>query len=292
MTAIIVFGGSGFIGSHVSDKLSDAGHNVTIFDNRPSSWLRSDQKIIIGDITDIDKVQDAIKNNEVVYNYAALSDINEAINDPVKTVDINIKGNLNILEACRVNNINHYIYASSVYVHSREGSFYRCSKQAAESYIEEYQKIYGIKYSILRFGSLYGPRSDESNAIYNIITNAIKTGKIEYVGSEDSLREYIHVEDAAAASVKALEEEFINSSVILTGQEPMRVLDLLKMIAEILGYEEKSVSLINKKQPGHYIRTPYAVSSKLGKKYIPSMHVDLGQGLMQMINQIKDSDQK
>lgn len=292
MTAIIVFGGSGFIGSHVSDKLSDAGHNVTIFDNRPSSWLRSDQKIIIGDITDIDKVQDAIKNNEVVYNYAALSDINEAINDPVKTVDINIKGNLNILEACRVNDINHYIYASSVYVHSREGSFYRCSKQAAESYIEEYQKIYGIKYSILRFGSLYGPRSDESNAIYNIITNAIKTGKIEYVGSEDSLREYIHVEDAAAASVKALEEEFINSSVILTGQEPMRVLDLLKMIAEILGYEEKSVSLINKKQPGHYIRTPYAVSSKLGKKYIPSMHVDLGQGLMQMINQIKDSDQK
>ena len=292
MTAIIVFGGSGFIGSHVSDKLSDAGHNVTIFDNRPSRWLRSDQKIIIGDITDIDKVQDAIKNNEVVYNYAALSDINEAINDPVKTVDINIKGNLNILEACRVNDINHYIYASSVYVHSREGSFYRCSKQAAESYIEEYQKIYGIKYSILRFGSLYGPRSDESNAIYNIITNAIKTGKIEYVGSEDSLREYIHVEDAAAASVKALEEEFINSSVILTGQEPMRVLDLLKMIAEILGYEEKSVSLINKKQPGHYIRTPYAVSSKLGKKYIPSMHVDLGQGLMQMINQIKDSDQK
>ncbi len=292
MTAIIVFGGSGFIGSHVSDKLSDAGHNVTIFDNRPSSWLRSDQKIIIGDITDIDKVQDAIKNNEVVYNYAALSDINEAINDPVKTVDINIKGNLNILEACRINNINHYVYASSVYVHSREGSFYRCSKQAAESYIEEYQKIYGIKYSILRFGSLYGPRSDESNAIYNIITNAIKTGKIEYVGSEDSLREYIHVEDAAAASVKALEEEFINSSVILTGQEPMRVLDLLKMIAEILGYEEKSVSLINKKQPGHYIRTPYAVSSKLGKKYIPSMHVDLGQGLMQMINQIKDSDQK
>ena len=290
MTSIIVFGGSGFIGSHVADKLSDEGHDVTIFDIKKSPWLRDDQKMVEGDITNKEEVDQIIKKNDIVYNFAALSDINEAIDDPVKTVDINICGNINILESCKVNNVKKFIYASTVYVHSREGGFYRCSKQASECYIEEYNKVYGLNYSILRFGSLYGPRSEKSNAIYKIILRAIKTGKIEYVGSEDSLREYIHVEDAARASVKALEKDFTNTSVILTGQEPMRVIDLLKMIAEIMNISENSISLINEKKPGHYVRTPYSVSSNAGHKYTPSMHIDLGQGLMQMINEIKDSE--
>mgnify|MGYP001373428052 CR=1 FL=1 len=290
MTSIVVFGGSGFIGSHVSDKLSEAGHNVKIFDTKTSDWLREDQQMIIGDILDFDSIVDAVKSCDVVYNFAALSDINESIDHPIKTVDINIRGNINILEACRDQNIKHYIYASTVYVHSREGSFYRCSKQAAESYIEEYNRVFGLNYSILRFGSLYGPRSDKNNAIYNILSKAIKSGKVEYVGSEDALREYIHVEDAALASVKALDKDFLNTSVILTGQEPMKVTELLKMIAEILNINEQEVKLINKKQHGHYIRTPYSVGTDTGKKYTPSMHIDLGQGLMQMINQIKSSE--
>ena len=118
--------------------------------------------------------------------------------------------------------------------------------------------------------------------------DALETGVVRYQGSPDALREYIHVEDAAHASVVALGEGFRNQSVVLTGQEPMRVADLLKMLSEILGINE-DVEFIEGKLTGHYVRTPYAYQPKLGRKYIPPMHVDLGQGLMQLIDEVRGS---
>ena len=82
------------------------------------------------------------------------------------------------------------------------------------------------------------------------------------------MREYIHVEDAALASIKAMEDDFLNQHVVLSGQEPMRVLDLLKMLAEILGYPQTSIKFIESEHIGHYIRTPYAYQPKLGRKYV------------------------
>ena len=112
------------------------------------------------------------------------------------------------------------------------------------------------------------------------------TGKLSFEGSPDSLREYIHVEDAARASVDAIKDDFCNQSVVLTGQEPMRVLDLLEMLAEILGLKN-AVEFEGGGQSGHYVRTPYAYQPKLGRKYTPQIHVDLGQGLLQLINGIR-----
>ncbi len=181
------------------------------------------------------------------------------------------------------------MYASTVYVYSREGGFYRCSKQAAEQYVEEYQRAYGLDYTILRYGSLYGPRSDNRNGLFRIVQDAIRNGVIRYAGSPEATREYIHVEDAARASVTALGSEFRNASVVLTGQEVMRVLDLLKMLAEILGLPD-AVEFVEAGYEGHYVRTPYAYQPKLGLKYVPPMHVDLGQGLLQLINELQDSN--
>ena len=284
----LVIGGSGFMGSHTSDKLSEAGYQTSIFDLIKSPWLRNDQKMIIGDIEDISSVSEAIKDADIVYNFAALADLSKALDQPKKTAKINIIGNLNVLEACKKFNIERFIYASTVYVHSREGGYYRCSKQASEHYVEEYNRTYGLNYTILRYGSLYGPRADESNGLLKIIKNAIETGKLIYHGHPDSMREYIHVEDAAEASLLALEKDFINKSVVLTGQEPMKVFDVLKMIGEMLGMPEDSVEFIEGENIGHYVRTPYAYKPKLSKKFTPNIHIDFGQGLLDLINSIKD----
>ena len=290
MKKAVVVGGSGFIGSHVADHLGDEGYQVTIYDKTQSQWLRNDQKIVIGDIQDSEKLNQTIIGAEVVYNFAALSDINQALKQPLKTININIVGNLNVLEACRANKVKRFIYASTVYVHSREGGFYRCSKQASEAYVEEYQKIYGLDYTILRYGSLYGPRADETNGLYRIVQSALKNGAVSYAGDVDSMREYIHVEDAARASVDILGDEFINESLVLTGQEPMRVINMLKILSEILGFSPESVKFIKDKYAGHYVRTPYAYQPRLGRKYIPPIHVDLGQGLLQVINELSHKD--
>lgn len=285
MERAVVFGGAGFLGSHVADALSDEGYNVVVFDKALSPWLQKDQEMIVGDLLSAGEVEAAVADAHLVYNFAALADLNEGLDQPLETIKVNILGNAHILEACRKYHIKRFIYASSVYVHSRDGGFYKCSKQAAEHYVEEYQRAFGLDYTILRYGSLYGPRSDNRNGLYRIVETALKSGVVSYEGSSEATREYIHVEDAAKASVAALGEDFRNESVVLTGQEPMRVYDLLKMLAEILGYE-KDIEFIENSQPGHYVRTPYAYQPKLGRKYVAPMHVDLGQGLIQLITSI------
>lgn len=286
MKQVCVIGGAGFLGSHVADALSEAGNAVRIYDRRPSPWRRADQEMILGDLLDAEAVEAAIAGCDTVYNFAALADLNEALDKPLETIRVNILGNAHVMEACRNHGVKRFIYASTIYVYSRQGGFYRCSKQAAEHYVEEYQRSYGLDYTILRYGSLYGPRADASNGLSRIIRSALDAGIVRYQGSPDALREYIHVEDAARASVAALGEDFRNQSVVLTGMQPMPVQDLLKMVAEILGIT-REVEFIESAQPGHYTRTPYAYQPKLGRKYMPPLHVDLGQGLLQLIEEMR-----
>lgn len=281
----VVFGGSGFLGSHVCDKLSDAGFKVTVFDIHPSPWLRGDQKQIVGNVVDGEAVAEAIKGAELVYDFAGIADIGEASTKPVETVKYNILGTVNILEACRHEEIERFVFASSLYVYSKEGGFYRCSKQACELYIENYAEVYDLPYTILRYGSLYGPRADKRNAIYRFVREALETGRISYYGLPTALREYVHVEDAADCSVEILENKYINSNIILSGNQPMRVEELLKMIAEMLD-KEIAFDFQGDGKSGHYEVTPYSFSPKMGRKMVPRLSIDLGQGILRTIEDI------
>lgn len=286
MKKICVVGGSGFLGSHVCDQLSDAGYEVVIYDQIASPWRREDQTMIVADILDERALDRAVQGCEAVYNFAAIADLDEAVDKPIEAVRINVLGNAMLLEACRRHGVKRFVYASTVYVQSREGGFYRCSKHAAEQFVEEYQHRYGLDFTVLRYGSLYGPRSDHHNGLWRIVNKAVETGRVLYEGSPEAMREYIHVEDAARASVAALGDEFLNQHVVLTGQNPMRVIDLMKMLAEILGLSQ-DVDFVESEHAGHYIRTPYAYQTRLGRKYTPPLHVDLGQGLLELIGIIQ-----
>ncbi|MBU0568820.1 NAD(P)-dependent oxidoreductase [bacterium] len=281
----VIFGGSGFLGSHVADALTETGHKVIIFDLRHSPYLHSDQKMVIGDILDMDKVFSAVEACDVIYNFAGIADIDECAGKPIETVKYNILGNSIILEAARKAKTRRFVFASSVYVYSNTGAFYRSSKQACESFIEDYNKLYGLPYTVLRFGSLYGERADERNSIYKLIKNALLTGKIVYHGTGDEQREYIHVKDAAALSVKILEPEFKNQHVILTGNLAMEYRDLLEMIREMLGNRVEIVYK-EKERDAHYKVTPYAFNPKLGRKLVNNPHIDMGQGLLNCMKEI------
>ena len=170
---VTVVGGSGFLGSHVADKLSEAGHEVYIYDKISSPWKRVDQEMIVGDLFDTELLRKTISGSDAVYNFAALADLEEAGDKPIETIKVNILGNTQVLEACCLNNVKRFVYASTVYVYSREGGFYKCSKQAAENYVEEYQRVYGLNYTILRYGSLYGPRADSGNGLLRIVRGCV-----------------------------------------------------------------------------------------------------------------------
>jgi UDP-glucose 4-epimerase len=283
---IVVFGGSGFLGSHVADALTEAGHAVTIYDLRPSEYLKPTQKMVIGDILDEQLVRQAVQGQDVVFNFAGLADLDEAKSKPIETVRYNILGNAVLLEAARREQIKRFVYASTIYVYSDSGSFYRCSKCACEMYIETYHKQYGLNYTILRYGTLYGTRADMKNSVYRFLTQAMLEGKIAYPGKGDEIREYINVLDAAQASVEILKEEFSNQQVIFTGHYPMKVSELFTMIQEIL---KKDIEVIYQpKSMDHYTITPYTFVPKLGRKYVKHYYVDMGQGLLLCMQEIFD----
>ena len=281
----IVFGGSGFLGSHVADALLKGGYEVAIFDLKKSPYLKSGQEMIVGNIMDKKAVQNAVSGCEVVYNFAGMADIEKAKENPVETVELNILGNTIILDACRENNVKRFVFASSMYIYSNAGSIYRCSKQACELIIENYFEDYGIPYTILRYGSLYGPRAGEDNWVYKILKQAITEGRMTRYGDGEELREYVHVEDAARCSVDILSKEFENDYVIITGYQQMRIKDMMKMINEMLGNRIK-LEFLPAKSKLHYEITPYTFSPKIAKKYVGKYYLDIGQGLLQSLDEI------
>lgn len=282
---ITVFGGSGFLGSHVSDKLSESGNEVTIADRNPSPWLKDGQKMLVGDVTDKDFVLKACQGAEVVFDFAGIADLGDANKSPEKTARINILGTINILEACVEAQVKRVIFASSMYVYGQHGGFYRCSKQASELFIEEFHKQFGLSYTILRYGSLYGPRADKRNGIYNFLYNAITKNKINYYGSPRAMREYINVEDAAISTVEVLKPEFANSILILTGSQLMRIEDIFNMISEIMGIQLE-INYEGDENSHHYSLTPYRYMPGAAKKMYPALTTDFGHGLIQVIEQV------
>lgn len=282
---VIVCGGSGFLGSHVADFLTEAGHEVTIFDLKPSPYVRFEQTTYLGDILNPEQVVDAVRNHEVVYNFAGLADLDDATTRPVDTIRLNIEGNTNILEACRLAGVKRFVYASTIYVYSDKGGFYRCSKQAAETYIEEMHRKCNLDFTILRYGTLYGPRADERNSIYRYLQEALEKGCVVCSGNGEEMREYIDVRDAARLSVAILDEAYKNQHVIISGHYPMKFREMILMIQEILG-KEITIEFSGRESSAHYTYTPYSFTPKIGHKLVNHCYLDMGQGFLECLHEI------
>jgi len=281
----IVFGGSGFLGSHVADALTQAGYETVIFDITKSPYLQKDQNMIVGNILDRKAVEKVVTGCDVVYNFAGVADIEEAYNKPIEAVENNILGNTIVLEACRLNKVKRFVFASTVYVYSGAGAFYRSSKHACELITENYSEVFGLPYTILRYSSIYGPRAGEDNWIYKILRQAITEGKITRYGNGEEIREYIHVEDAALYSVKILAPEFENQCVIIAGNQPIKVKDLMIMIREMLS-NKIELEFLPTDSSLHYEITPYTFNPKIARRVVSDSYFDLGQGLLQCLEEI------
>ncbi len=289
---VAVFGGAGFLGSFVADALTEQGLDVIIFDRVPSPYLRKGQTGVVGDILDTAAVEAAVEGCDVIYNYAGIADIGEASEAPLETVRVNILGNTVLLEAARKLGVKRFMFASTLYVYSSSGGFYRSTKQACELIIEDYQRLFGLPYTILRYGSLYGPRSGEANWIWCMLRDALVSGKVIRVGDGDEIREFIHVWDAASSSVHVLSSEFSNAHVIISGQQSVRVRDLLNTVQDMLGgrleveYSPTPEAEASAAASLHYKVSPYSFTPRIARKIVRPSYVDLGQGLLDLMGHV------
>ena len=287
----IVFGASGFLGSHVADALSDGGYKVALFDQKPSPYLRPDQTMIIGDILDAGQVRSALKDHKTVYHFAGMADLDQASDKPLEAVNQNIVGSIHLLNAAVESKVERFVFASTIYVYSSLGGFYRCSKQAAELFIEEYNNRYGLEFTVLRYGSLYGARANANNGVWNYLQQGLHDSKIVYPGTGEEIREYINVKDAARLSVDILSPDYKNQHIVISGHQPMKSREMLEMIREMIG-REISLEFLNAPNNFHYKITPYSFTPKIGSKLVGNLYMDMGQGLLECMQEIsRDLDQ-
>ena len=291
MDKVVVIGGSGFLGSHAADELTRRGFKVLVFDNVESRWIQENQEMMVGDVLNEQDLEIAMKGARYCYHFAGIADIDESHARPVETINLNVMGLTKSLEAARVAKVDRFIYASTMYVYSLFGSFYRASKQASETIIEAYQAGYSLNYTLLRYGSLYGPRSQEWNGLRKYVRQVVNTGSIDYLGSGNERREYIHVKDAARLSVDVLDEEHRNKAITVTGSQIMTSKELIDLIFEIAG-KKADVNFKETQSAGyHYTMTPYRYTPQQSEKLVPKQFIDLGQGVLELVEELYNEKQ-
>jgi UDP-glucose 4-epimerase len=288
MKKILVFGGFGFLGHYLVHELLKRGYEVTVADINENEKLESEITYVKCDITSKENVENVFENKQFdfVYNLAGFANLDTAIKYPIETIQLNVIGNMYILEQCVKNNVSRFVYASSAYAMSNKGSFYGISKLASEKIVEEYLKKHGLHFTILRYGSVYSERSYDNNYIYNLVKSAVLEGEINHNGDGNELREYIHAADASKLSVDVIEsEDFKNLHVILTGNERMKRSDLFNMVKEILN-DHVEINYKNDGYHNHYNFTPYSFEPSVSRKLSANPHIDMGQGLLECVRSV------
>ena len=283
----IVFGGSGFLGSHVADELTNDNFDVTIFDLKKSKYKSKKQKMILGDINNFNQVKKAIKNKNYIFNFGGVADIEEANDYPFKTIHSNIIGLTNILEAVKYSKkLKRLVFASSIYARSSQGGFYSASKRACESIIENYSDKYNLKYSILRFGALYGLRSNHFNTINNFILEAINKKKITRDTLGKEVRNYINAKDASKIVLKLLKKKYENNYFNIYGKNKITIKKLIKMIGRLTKVKKLKFSK-KTHDKNHYQKNPYTYKIKKGTTMLPDRKVSLENDLNEIIKLYK-----
>jgi UDP-glucose 4-epimerase len=228
-----------------------------------------------------------MKGQDIVYHFAGLADLDRAASRPLESVNQNIVGTVHLLDAAVEFKVERFVFASTIYVYSRLGGFYRCSKQATELFVEEYNNCYGLDFTILRYGSLYGTRANKENGIRCFLYQGLTADKIIYPGTGDEVREYINVKDAARLSVDTLVSEHKNKHIVITGHNPMKSREMLQMIQEMIG-QKISLEFSESFSDFHYTLTPYSFTPKIGSKLSSNLFTEMGQGLLECLQEISN----
>ncbi len=265
MTHVLVTGGAGFIGSHLVDRLLADGHEVTVLDNLSSGHLynlapaRRDPDLPLHflrlDITS-DGLERAIAKAapEVVCHLAAQTDVRRSVDDPVRDAMVNVVGTVNVLESCRRHDVEKVVFTSSggcIYGEpspealpvaedhaGHPASPYGAGKRGVEEYLWAYASLYGLRWTSLALGNVYGPRQDPSGeaGVVSIFAGRMLDGRdITIYGDGEQTRDFVFVGDVVDALVGAIEQGDGARVNVGTGQETS-VNDVFAELAAITGY--------------------------------------------------------
>jgi UDP-glucose 4-epimerase len=247
---VLVTGGSGFIGSHVLDRLVEAGWHPRNFDLQPSPHHPPGPvETVIGDLLDLDVLTRAMEGCEMVVHLAAAADVGVVAREPRSAEEVNARGTLNVLEAARAAGVRRVVYGSTIWVYGSmpngvvdeetalglPAHLYTATKLAGEMYCRSYHELYGLEYTILRFGIPYGPRARRAAVIPTFVDKALAGEALTVAGDGRQSRRLIYVEDLAEGVVRALEPSGANRTFNLVTDETVTVLEIARTVRDLVG---------------------------------------------------------
>jgi UDP-glucose 4-epimerase len=247
---IAVTGGSGFIGSHVVDRMVAAGHSVIVVDCRKP--LRPDVEHAPIDLRDLDGLVASTQGCDSIFHLAAVSNVNDVFDQPIDAIDVNVTGTARVLEAGRRNGVERVFFASTVWVYGSAvgdddlgedalvdmqlpAHLYTASKLSSELVIRSYDELYGVPFTILRYGVPFGPRMRDELVIPRFVRMALENRTITVDGDGLQFRNYVYVEDLADAHVLALDPVARGEVFNLEGPAPISLRDMIQAIELVLG---------------------------------------------------------
>jgi UDP-glucose 4-epimerase len=247
---VLVTGGSGFVGSHVVDRLCAAGHEPRVFDLIRSPYHASGEiESVVGDLLDPDAVGAAMRDCDAVLHLAAVADVNAVVADPTSAEAINVRGTHALLEAARQAEVERFAYASTVWVYgSAEGvgpvtedsplslpaHFYTATKLAGEMYCRSYDELYGLPHTILRFGIPYGPRSRAAAVVAAFVARANSGEPLTIAGDGRQTRQFVFVEDLAEGCVAGLASHAAGRVYNLARDESVSIRTIAETVRELV----------------------------------------------------------
>lgn len=297
---VLVTGGSGFIGSHVVDKLRDKGVDVRVYDGIIPVY-RKDIEFYQGSILDIISLRFAMNDVDAVFHLAAVADVKDVYNNPRNSEAINVRGTINVLEAVRGNaGIKRTIYGSTTWVYSEAAvnnvnettplyaptHLYTATKLTGEYYCQSYSKLYGMDVTILRYGIPYGPRARDGAVIPIFVRKALSGEPLTIAGDGLQFRKFVYVEDLAEGNVLALKDIAKNKIYNLDGKEKVTIKQIAETIKKILGDVKIEYTPA---RPGDF--SGKEVSSELAKKELDwEPKVSFEEGLGRYIKWYKERE--
>jgi len=243
---VLVTGGSGFIGSHLVDKLKDRNFEVRVFDK--AKPLRDDVEWVQGDLLNEKDVLEACKDMEVVYHLAAIADVNVALSHFETCFQVNEQGTMNFLKAAQAEEVERFVLASTTWVYGNlydkvdettpvplPDHIYTKTKIGQEHLVYAWHKHYGLPYTVLRFDIPYGPRMRGNMAISIFTRRALRNEPVTIFGDGTQGRCFIYVEDLAEGNVAAIQEAGKNEIFNLAGSQFVTMNQIVAGLEKIFG---------------------------------------------------------
>jgi UDP-glucose 4-epimerase len=250
---ILVTGGAGFIGSNIVDRLINEGHKVVVVDNLSTGkrdYIHNEAKFYEMDINSNELEKILIEENIThVIHHAAQIDVQKSVEDPMFDAKNNILGMLNLLECCKLANVEKIVYASSAAVYGEPDylpldeshpikamSPYGISKHTPEHYLRMYKHLYDLNYTILRYSNVYGPRQDpkgEGGVVSIFVDRMLDRENPVIYGDGKQTRDFVYVGDIVSANIQALNNGD-NQLVNISCNTKDSINDLYQIINNIL----------------------------------------------------------